>query len=76
MTTMDENVNWLELKHLLSLFSFNHEAHFGTSTFTSTIFNSLFQMYTLENNNTSPLCILCMLMPQIIPLRTRISVHT
>ena len=24
-------------------------------------------MYTLETNNTSPLCILCMLTPQTIP---------
>ena len=27
-------------------------------------------MYTLENDNTSPLCILCMLMPQIVPILT------
>ena len=32
-------------------------------------------MYTLEKSNTSPLCILCMLMPQIIPLLTLMLVH-
>ena len=33
-------------------------------------------MFTLEKTNTSPLCILCPLMPQIIPLRTLKLVHT
>ena len=33
-------------------------------------------MYTLEKNNTSPLCILCMLMSQIIPLFTLTLVCT
>ena len=33
-------------------------------------------MYTLEKNNASPLCILCTLMPQIIPLLTLTLVHT
>ena len=32
-------------------------------------------MYTLEKNNSSPLCILCMLMPQITPLLTLVFVH-
>ena len=32
-------------------------------------------MYTLDKNNTSLLCILCTLMPQIIPLRTPMLVH-
>ena len=32
-------------------------------------------MYTLEKNNTSPLCTLCMLMPQIIPHLTLMLVH-
>ena len=35
-----------------------------------------FSMYVLEGNNTSPLCILCTLMPQIIPLLTLMLVHT
>jgi hypothetical protein len=33
-------------------------------------------MYTLENSNTSPLCILCMPMAQIIPLHTLTSIRT
>ena len=33
-------------------------------------------MYTLEKNNTSPFCILCTLMPQIIPLLTFMPIHT
>ena len=33
-------------------------------------------MYKLEKNNTSPLRILCMLMPQLIPLLTLTFVHT
>ena len=32
-------------------------------------------MYTLEKNNTSPLCTLCMLRPQIIPHLTLMLVH-
>ena len=32
-------------------------------------------MYTLDKNNTSPLCILCMQMPQITPLLTLQFVH-
>ena len=30
MTTMDENVNWLKLTHLLSIFSLNLKAPFCT----------------------------------------------
>ena len=33
-------------------------------------------MYSLEKNCTSPLCILCTLMPQIIPLLTLTLVRT
>ena len=33
-------------------------------------------MYILEKFNTSPLCILCTLMPQIITLLTLTLVHT
>ena len=33
-------------------------------------------MYTLEKNNASPLCILCTLMPQVIPLFTLTLVCT
>ena len=36
MTTMDVNVNWMELTYLLSKFSLNPRAPFCTSTFTST----------------------------------------
>jgi hypothetical protein len=35
MTIMDENVNWMKLTNLLSLFSLNLRALFYTSTFTS-----------------------------------------
>ena len=33
VTIMDENMNWMKLTHLLSLFSLNPRAPFCTSTF-------------------------------------------
>ncbi len=36
MTTMDENVNWMKLAHLLSIFILNPRASFHTSTFALT----------------------------------------
>ena len=41
---------------------------FCISTLNPKFLNRLLQMYTLEKNNTSPLCVLCTLMPQIIAL--------
>ena len=33
-------------------------------------------MYTLEKNNTTPLCLLCMLMPEMIPfLNLTLVIH-
>ena len=32
-------------------------------------------MYTLEKNNNPPLCIICTLMPQIIPLLKLTPIH-
>ena len=76
MITMNENVNWMELTHMLLSFPLNPKARFCTSTFTSTFLIAFFYMYKLEKNNTSPLCIICMLMPQILPLLTLTLVHT
>ena len=33
-------------------------------------------MHTIKKNNASPLCMLCTLIPQILPLLTLTSVHT
>jgi hypothetical protein len=46
-----------------------------TSTFT-TMFLIAFKVYTLEKNNTSPLHILCMIMPQITTHLTLTLVQT
>jgi hypothetical protein len=61
MQMMDENVKWMKLTHLLSYFSLNLKAPFCTSTFTS-------KQY-LDR------CILCVPMPQMIPLLTLTLVH-
>ena len=78
---VDEFMNWMKLTHLLSSFSLNLTDPFCTSTFTSYFLIVVLDVQTKElntscmyimfinvANNTSPLCILCMLMPQIIPL--------
>ena len=49
MTTMDENMNWMELTHLLSKKILNLRA-------------LLYIYIHTRENNASPLCILCMLM--------------
>ena len=49
---------------------------FCTSTFTSWNLIVLLDAHAREKNNTSPLCILRMLMPQIVSLRTLTLVHT
>ena len=36
MTTMDENVNWMKLTYVLSIFSLHPRAPFCTYAFTST----------------------------------------
>ena len=68
MTMMNENVNWMNLTHSLPNFTLNLGALFCTSTFA-------FQIYILEKNNTSLLCILCTLKAQIISLLTSTLVH-
>ena len=51
LTIMDENVNWMELTHLLSIFSQNHRAPFCTSTFTPTfLITFLWQQWCLYDN--------------------------
>jgi hypothetical protein len=35
-TTMNDNVNWMELAHVLSILSLNPKAPYCTSTITST----------------------------------------
>ena len=42
MTTIDENVNWMELAHLLSSFSLNPRVPFCTSIFFN-VLNNLFK---------------------------------
>ena len=74
MTAMDENLNWVELTHLLSLFSLNLRAFLYIYI---KVLNSLSSInVTLEKSNASPLCILCMLMDKIIPHLTLTLVHT
>ena len=58
MTTMGENVNWMNLAHLLSMFSLNLRPY-CTSVFSSMFLIAFLKIYALEKNNTSPLCILC-----------------
>ena len=67
MTTMDENVNWMKLPHLMSDFSYKPK---GPLLYISLYFETLIaflDVHTWEFD-TSPLCILCTLMPQIITL--------
>ena len=63
METMDEKCEVDETNTFVVNFFSNPQGTFCTST-------QPFQMYILENNDTSPLCILCTLMPRIIPLPT------
>ena len=74
MTTVDENVNWMKITHILSTFTLNLRGPFCTSTFTSK-FLIIFLNAHLEKNNASPLCVLCKLMPQFTPLLTLTLVH-
>ena len=63
----------MEMTHLLWKMSLNIKLSppppppFCTSIFTLNFFKA-FELYTQGKNNASPLCILCGLMPQIIPL--------
>ena len=65
----DENMNWRKSTHLLSNISLYVRVPICTSAFTSRFLN----VYVLERNYTSPLFILCTLMPQRIPLLTLTS---
>ena len=75
MTTMDENVKWTTLTHLLSIFPPNLKAPFCTSTLASWLLILFWNVHTGENY-TSPFHIQCMLMPQILPLLTLPLVRT
>ena len=46
MTTMDESMNWMEVTHLLSIFSLNPRAPFCMITFTSTFLMSFLNVHT------------------------------
>ena len=60
-----------EIAHLLSIFFLDLRAPFIYMYFSYfIILTCVSKMYALDKNHTSPLCILCMLMPQIIPLFT------
>ena len=79
MTTTYEYMNWMKLTHTLLTFSLNPRAPFCTSTFPSTSLIA-FVIYTLKEKRkrkrkSSPLCILCTLMPQIKPLLALKLVH-
>ena len=63
MTILDKNVNWMKLTHLLSKNSLYLRPPFYTSTFPSKYKKAFLDVH----NNTSPLCIICMPMPRIIP---------
>ena len=66
---MDENTNWMKLAHLLSIVSLNLGGPFCTSTYTSKFLITILNVQ-IKENKTSPICILCMLIPQILPLFT------
>ena len=67
LTTMYENVNWMELTQLLSKKSLNPRAPSCTSTFTSSFSIAFLNVLTRENN-ASLSYIPCTLMSQIVPL--------
>ena len=78
MTIVDENVIWMKLTHLLSRFFSKTQGRLLYIYLYFRVLDNLFQLYTLEKNNTSPLRILCkpcMLIPQIIPLLTLMLIH-
>ena len=76
MATKGEIINWMILTHLLSIFPLTLMKPFLYIYLYFKIHNNLFQTYTLEKNNTSPLRILCMLMRQLMSLSTRTLVCT
>ena len=75
MTTMVENVNWNETNTSLVNFSSNPQHPLPTYLYYE-ILNNLFKCTHWKYNNTSPLHILCTLMPQIILLLTLVLVCT
>ena len=62
-------MNWMELTHLLSSFSLNLWPPFVHLPLHHISWHH-FWMYALDKNNTSLLCMLCTLTPQIWPLLT------
>jgi hypothetical protein len=76
MTTMDENMNWMKLTHSLSK---KLSKPYGPLLYIYLYFKILNRLskyiYNRKEKMTSPLCILCMLMPQIITLSTITLVH-
>ena len=75
MTTIDKYVNWIKLTHLLSKFPLTLGPPFEIHFYFKKI-NSLFIYTYYKKISTSCLCILCTLMPPIIPLRTFTLVRT
>lgn len=76
MKSMNGNTVWKKPTHMLSYWSLNLRAFFCTTTFTPkfSLIHTLI-VYTRENN-TSPLCISCTLVLQIIPLSTLTFIGT
>ena len=66
ITIMDENKNCMTLTHLLSLSSLNLRVPFIILLLLSKQLIAFLDVHT-RGEYASPLCITCMLMPQIIP---------
>jgi hypothetical protein len=76
MTTIDENVYWMKLTYLLSIFCSNLQGLLLYIYLYFTILNNFLKMYTLEKNDASPLCILFTLTPHKLPLPTLTLIYT
>ena len=70
ITTMDDNINWMKLTHLLSIFPLNLRVPLLYINLNFKILHTFLKLYALENNYASPLRVLCTLMPQTIPFLT------
>ena len=76
MTIMDEDINWMKLTHMLSIFSLQlSPPPLLYLPFASKTIIAFLYVHT-EENDTSPLYILCMLMPRIISLSTLMLICT
>jgi hypothetical protein len=54
MTTMNDNINWMKLTHLLSIFSLTLRVPLLYINLNFKIFRTFLKLYALENNYTSP----------------------